>query len=421
MKTKLNAHLIQLAVLLAAALVAGLLIGYPASALLLFMLCYGLLAYRKTRQLFFWMHSGDERPPANLDGFWADVADHIYRDRRRIRKTQSRYEAALGRAQQISSAMRDGIIILNKDLTINWWNHSAETMLHLGRNDLHAPLGNRIRQPELLRQLQTRNFSDTVEYTPPTEHDRVFEISGTCFGTEGDEILLAFRDISNLLRLEKMRKDFVANISHELRTPLTVINGYVDNLQALLDEQHWGQVLGNMRAQCNRITALADDLTMLSRLESGGYQYSLEPVQLAELLQQVVDDARQLASDRHTINCTFGENLVLQGNYQQLYSAFSNLVVNAIRHNRNGCDITISARQVGSGVEITVADNGIGIASRHLPRLTERFYRTDTNRNSASGGTGLGLAIVKHVIQHHNGHLTINSSEGEGAAFVISL
>ena len=417
MVTGLKTEFYQLIFTTFIALIFGLVWGYPVTTLLLAGLFYLLVTYRKVSRLLTWLTSKNGAPPDNIDGFWGELADVIHRDRLKLKRTQVRRLQALQRIKDISMAIRDGIVILDADSQLDWWNRSAEAMLRLKKSDKGVHVLNTLRHPSFRAFLEKGDFDDALIHLSPIGQDTTYEVTASTFGTEAKETVLIFRDISKLKRLERTRKDFIANISHELRTPLTVINGYVDSMETVFEEPKWSKIFDQMRSQSNRITALADDLTMLSKLESDDYTPKMEQVNMQQLLNNVVQDALHLSSAHNITMQPTDETIILSGNYQQLYSACSNLVVNAIRHNPKGCDINVSMRQNDHNLTIEVSDTGKGIAAKHIPRLTERFYRADSDRNSASGGTGLGLAIVKHVLQHHNGYLGIRSIEGRGATF----
>lgn len=404
------------------ALMVGLVIGYPTIAVLIGGAIYLYLSYQKIIALFEWIHSDTRYPPARLNDFWGEIADAIYKDRRKLKRIQSKQEQALARVQNIASAMDDGIVILDKDGKLDWCNSTAKAMLDLKTKDRFEPLSNLVRHPAFQTFISAQKYDEPCTFTPTNKPNITFEVTANFFGSDKTEILVVFRDITRLTRLEQMRKDFVGNISHELRTPLTVINGYIDTMETLLTDSKWDNILGQMRNQSNRMTALTDDLTMLSKLETDNYQPKKETIDLNSLIKTITDDIRPISTANHTIDYALPEQtLSISGNYQQLYSAISNLGVNAIKHNPQGCNVSFKLSQTADKIEIRVKDTGKGIASKHLPRLTERFYRTDTDRNSATGGTGLGLAIVKHVLQHHHGELEISSEEGMGSEFLISL
>ena len=419
----LKKEIIKLALHTLLALIVGLLIGHPISTLLVGGASYLYLSYRKITALFTWINNDEHYPPSELTGFWGEIADAIYKDRKKLKRIQNIQEQALKRVDYISSAMQDGILILNSEHELAWWNPSAKTMLALNEKDRFKALSNLVRHPIFQDFLAKEQFDKSCIFAPTNRNNLTFEVAATYFGPSDAELLIVFRDITRITQLEQMRKDFVGNISHELRTPLTVINGYIDTMETLLPEEKWGNIMSQMRNQSNRMTALTDDLTMLSKLEADNYQPNKEEIDLTQLISVVVEDAQHLATVNHTVTAHTEKTsaVTITGNYQQLYSAISNLVVNAIKHNPEGCFVDTYIKTQQDNITITIEDTGKGIAAKHLPRLTERFYRTDTDRNSSTGGTGLGLAIVKHVLQHHNGELDIESTEGVGSKFIITI
>ncbi len=234
-----------------------------------------------------------------------------------------------------------------------------------------------------------------------------------------DQRLLIARDVTRMQRLERIRRDFVTNVSHELRTPLTVIRGYLESLQndpACRDA--CGRALATMGQQAQRMQHIVEDLLLLSRLETAHPQDDPHPVAVPGLLRALLEDARLLARDKgHHITLECDEALHLRGNEKELYSAFSNLVFNAVKYTPEGGHIQLRWHQDGEGVKFQVQDDGIGIPPQAIPRLTERFYRVDVGRSRESGGTGLGLAIVKHVLKRHDARLAVKSEVGKGSTF----
>jgi two-component system phosphate regulon sensor histidine kinase PhoR len=219
-------------------------------------------------------------------------------------------------------------------------------------------------------------------------------------------------------RLEAMRKDFVANASHELRSPLTVIAGYLETISQ--DEQLDPQLAGpvnEMRRQSTRMTAIIEDLLALSKLEAEGELVRGEPIDVPALLEHLRWDALARSANALGVEVVCESPSWLVGDAAQIHSAFSNLADNAAKYTPAGGRVTLRWWQDGDGGHFSVQDTGIGIASEHLPRLTERFYRVDPGRSRATGGSGLGLAIVKHVLQRHGGSLEIASVEGRGSTF----
>lgn len=216
-----------------------------------------------------------------------------------------------------------------------------------------------------------------------------------------------------------MRRDFIANLSHELRTPVTVLVGYLETLQMRLESDEPSmRITQEMSLQCDRISSLLQDLLTLAKLESMDGRSTQEPIQIGPLLHQVVEDAPQLAEYRdHEISMRIQDNLWVNSSRTDLLSAFSNLLYNAVRHTPPGTAIKIKAKRKGNRVEVEFVDSGPGIARQHLHRLTERFYRVESSRNSETGGTGLGLAITKHALLRSQGELEIESVLGSGSTF----
>lgn len=231
-----------------------------------------------------------------------------------------------------------------------------------------------------------------------------------------------WRDIEiELRRHEQTRRDFVGNASHELRTPLTVLRGYLDliNDEAVSrgELREWERPLDDMLQQTVRMEDIVGDMLALARLESEETRAGSEPVNVPELIEHIVRQAESVSSGRHAIRPKVQEGLLLKGQANELQSAFSNLVLNAVQHTPEGCEISVFWEPRGTGARFAVSDNGPGIDAEDIPRLTERFYRVDVGRSRASGGTGLGLAIVKHALERHDSTLTIDSAPGRGAIF----
>jgi two-component system phosphate regulon sensor histidine kinase PhoR len=223
------------------------------------------------------------------------------------------------------------------------------------------------------------------------------------------------RDVSRLMRLEQVRRDFVANVSHELRTPLTVVHGYLDMIEPEQFPEYEG-ILHELRSQSRRMTHIVEDLLTLSRLETGS-SLPRERVSPSALLEALRREALALGRNAHEVVVEVDEPRDLLGSAQDLHSAFSNLVSNAVRYTPAGGRITLRWERDGAGARLSVVDTGQGIPAHHLPRLTERFYRVSTSRSRETGGTGLGLSIVKHVLQLHDAHLEIASEAGVGSTF----
>ncbi|MGD9660213.1 MAG: phosphate regulon sensor histidine kinase PhoR [Porticoccaceae bacterium] len=408
---------IQRIILLSVALfIVGLLNGLIAETLLFGAVAYGLYTLNKIRKIYAWLYSDKNDMPPEMSGIWGDICDELYRVRQRVEQAKKNYSALALRIRQITSALDDGMILLNADRTLDWWNPSATSLLNFGDKDRGESISNLIRNPVFVNFIHSKDFTHPLEMRAPNNPHRIYQFMAGTFGR--GEVILMVRDITRLRHLEEMRKEFVANISHELRTPLTVLVGYIETLQSNSESlpNHWHKALVQMDQQTRRLSALAEDLVMLSRLESSPPDTHKEEVNICTMLTSMVDNAKVI-SEKHRLSLDCQPGLTLAGTQRELHSAFSNLIFNAIKHNPQGCDIHISARREHNQLIVDVADTGIGIDQKHLPRLTERFYRVDDSRTSSSGGTGLGLAIVKHVLARHQGSLNIRSTLSKGSTF----
>jgi two-component system phosphate regulon sensor histidine kinase PhoR len=228
-------------------------------------------------------------------------------------------------------------------------------------------------------------------------------------------------------RMETYRRDFIGNVSHELKTPIFTIQGFSETLLdgALEDERVRRSFVEKIRRNAHRLGNLARDLTEIARLETSGQETRREPFDLLKLVREVMEAVEPVAEDKRvTLHAHLPTTLPkAYGDPERIRQVVTNLVENGIRYNNEGGRVELSARATsgGEGIKLTVADNGIGVAPEHLPRLTERFYRVDTSRSRNEGGTGLGLAIVKHVLQAHDAKLLVESTPGRGTTFGFTL
>lgn len=325
-----------------------------------------------------------------------------------------RLATALHDLREAASQLPDAVVLLDEQRQVRWFNPAAETLL-----GLHLPHD---RGVLLQQRLAPSAFADWLggsalealnNVTAPGQADSQLSVSLLPFGPH--QHLLLARDISQLNRLEQMRRDFVANVSHELRTPLTVIHGYLELLNPE-DVPQLAPVLDEMRLQSKRMGQIVEDLLTLSRLETQ-HRADDERVPMSALLSTIRKEAEAISQGRHQITLEMGTDADLLGSPKDLHSALSNLASNAVRYTPAGGSITIRWKLTPSGAAYSVRDTGFGISAPHLARLTERFYRVSSSRSRDSGGTGLGLSIVKHVLQLHQAHLQIESQPGAGSTF----
>ncbi len=369
------------------------------------------------RQLDIWLQNSHRLEPPDASGIWGDIFDNIVRLQKRQRREKKRLQAVVKRGQETTAALRDGIVLLDNRGNIDWFNAAAGQLLNLRHQDQGNPLVNYIRHPQFIQYMEKGLFKDPLDLPAPHMRDLQLQYQMTRFGK--GECLLIVRDVTRLHKLEQMRKDFVGNVSHELRTPLTVILGYVETLSMSPNiPDTWQRALQQMESQGQRMTSLVNDLLALSKLETDDRGSNHKPVLLKPMLTRIKSDALALSGEnQHHIELFCADNLALLGSEQELQSAFSNLVYNAVKYTPPHNDITISVTQSSYGLTVAVKDKGAGIDEVHIPRLTERFYRVDGSRQSKTGGTGLGLAIVKHVLLRHGARLEIKSKLGKGSTF----
>ncbi|MGV8864484.1 MAG: phosphate regulon sensor histidine kinase PhoR [Pseudomonas sp.] len=401
-------------------LVIGLISGYYGWSLAIGLAIYLTWTLKQLLRLHQWLrqHKPDEPPPDGY-GLWGDVFDSIYQLQRRDQRVRGRLQAVIDRVQESTAALKDAVIMLDSDGNLEWWNRAAETLLGLKTpQDSGQPVTNLVRHPRFKEYFEQNNYLEPLEIPSPI-NDRVrVQLLITRYGN--NEHLMLVRDVTRIHQLEQMRKDFVANVSHELRTPLTVICGYLETLLDNVEEinPRWARALQQMQQQGARMQTLLNDLLLLAKLEATDYPSGNQPVVVSTLLQTIKNDAQALSGQRNQrITLEIDSTLGLKGSEPELRSAFSNLVFNAVKYTPAEGAIHIRWWSDEQGAHLCVQDSGPGIEAKHLPRLTERFYRVDSSRASNTGGTGLGLAIVKHVLLRHRGTLDISSVLGKGSSF----
>ena len=407
--------------LVAAALLAGLISNQYGWCLAIALGLYLAWTLKQLLRLHDWLsrHKADEPPPDGY-GLWGEVFDSIYHLQRRDQRVRGRLQAVIDRVQESTAALRDAVIMLDREGNLEWWNRAAETLLGLKTpQDSGQPVSNLVRHPRFKEYFEQGNYADPLEIPSPTNDRMRIQLLITRYGN--NEHLMLVRDVTRIHQLEQMRKDFVANVSHELRTPLTVIFGYLETLLDNVEEVNprWVRALQQMHQQGGRMQTLLNDLLLLAKLEATDYPSDSHPIEVGMLLKTIKGDARALSANKNQqISLDLDSDVQLKGSETELRSAFSNLIFNAVKYTPAEGSIHIRWWANEQGAHLSVQDSGIGIETKHLPRLTERFYRVDSSRASNTGGTGLGLAIVKHVLLRHRGTLEINSVPGKGSVFI---
>jgi two-component system, OmpR family, phosphate regulon sensor histidine kinase PhoR len=321
--------------------------------------------------------------------------------------------------ETLLNSMEDAVIAISTDNRLQWTNQRMDSLV---RTRFRAPVVETVRDPDFLRAIRGANELRRVLTARATSivPGRTFEVTAAPMPEGGAVAVL--RDLTETERMEKTRRDFIANVSHELRTPLTSIQGYAETLLDGSSENHAREFLEIIRKNASRMSRLTEDLLTLARVESGEQRFDIQPVPPAELLRDAVESFQEVARahDMELLVEDFSEDEV-SADREAIHQVFSNLLDNAIKYAASSRRLVLGARPVDRGLEFYVRDFGPGISSEHLPRLFERFYRVDKARSRESGGTGLGLAIAKHIVLAHGGSIRAESELNHGSAFLFSL
>jgi len=409
---------------------------FLATALLLGSLLGGAvwvgLDFHRSRRVIRWLKSADYTEPPLKVGLWGLVAQRVHR---LVMELDQQFDESEDRLLDFFAALNaspNGVVLLDDDGRIEWFNQTASSHFGLDiQKDQQQHFGNLVRDPAFASYVAAGDFREDLMFSGKlSTPSGPIKLSVQLFPYGEGRRLLLSRDVTSLEQADAMRRDFVANVSHEIRTPLTVLAGFIETLQSLqLEDDEREQYLTLMSQQATRMQTLVNDLLTLSRLEGTPFPGMNEWVSIQSLVAQIDQDAQALSSALYpkplaaqTVVLKIEQDDEIAGAPSELYSAFSNLVNNAVRYSPAGETIQVTWRRMADGRgEYVVQDSGPGIGADHLSRLTERFYRVDRSRSRDTGGTGLGLAIVKHVVQRHGGELSIQSSPGQGSRFSIVL
>ena len=373
----------------------------------------------------FWLHKLNlwlKKPVLNQipngSGIWEDIFVALHKEYRRHSRNQMQLSSALGRFSHAASALPDGVVLLNALNEIEWCNPPAEVKLGLDlKKDENQPITYLVRHSDFIKYLQKQDYSEPIKLKSWRNFDVTLEIQLIPYSSK--QKLLICRDVTQLERIEIMRRDFIANVSHELRTPITVVGGFLETLldtEGALDERT-RSYFNMMQDQTTRMRLLINDLLTLSNIESNVVSPESTEIEMLPLLNMLINDANSLSRGKHKIITHIDKLLNLIGAPGELQSAMSNLINNAIRYTPDGGEIIVTWEKRNDQAVFSVKDNGIGIEQKHIDRLTERFYRVDSSRSRDTGGTGLGLSIVKHILTRHEAKLEINSELGIGSTF----
>ncbi|MBA5762344.1 phosphate regulon sensor histidine kinase PhoR [Vibrio sp. 404] len=361
-------------------------------------------------------------PPAGT-GNWEELFNGIYRLQQRQRKKRKELTNLIRRFRNGAESLPDAVVVFRGEGNIVWCNKLAQHLLGFRwPDDSGQPISNLIRTPDFIKYLTKQDYSEPLEMRSPLNVERMLELRIVPY-TEGEHLMVV-RDVTQLKQLEGMRRNFFANVSHELRTPMTVLQGYLEMTEDpdMLVGPMWSRAHGVMTEQLNRMNSLVNQLLTLSKIEAAPMHELDEVVNVPAMLEVLEKEAVSLSGEQnHRLKFDVDESLLVLGDDDQLRSAISNLVYNAVKYTPAGAKVNVRWYLTPQGACLSVEDSGEGIEPQHLHRLTERFYRVDKARSRDTGGSGLGLAIVKHALTHHDSHLEITSKVGVGSKFTFTL
>ncbi len=405
----------RLVVLVGVVGLAGWSIGMPVEGLMIAFAIYAVWSLSSLMRLQRWVMGRQRAAPPSDMGVWSDIAGYVHNRHQAGRMRRRRLIRLLRAYREAAEALPDGVMVLSNTRQLVWSNASARRLLGLDRHRHRGQVIDHLLQNRQILEWLAAERVDQPLIDVPSPINGDIRMSMRLIPYAETQWLLVVRDISTLLKLEQVRRDFVANVSHELRTPLTVIHGYLDLMEPEEMPDSSGMII-EMRRQSTRMTQIVEDLLTLSRLDAQEGLYD-EPVAMSAMLSMLKREAEALSGGQHRIEVHLESRHDLIGSPTDLHSAFSNLVFNAVRYTPAGGRVDIHWTDIVDGASLSVLDTGHGIPAEHLPRITERFYRVSTSRSRERGGTGLGLSIAKHILALHQARLRIESTLGVGSAF----
>ena len=401
-----------------ASLAIGLLLAIVISSLAAFRIAQDFARILETAER---LANGDlnARISQPIGGEIGEVAAALDRMAGRLAQDFSALHTSRRQLETLLNSMEDAVIAISPDNRLQWTNQRMDSLV---RTRFRTPVVETVRDPDFLRAIRGANELRKVLTARATSivPGRTFDVTAAPMPEGGAVAVL--RDLTETERMEKTRRDFIANVSHELRTPLTSIQGYAETLLDGSSENHAREFLEIIRKNASRMSRLTEDLLTLARVESGEQRFDIQPVPSAELLRDAVESFQEVARahDIELLVEDFPRDLV-SADREAIHQVFSNLMDNAVKYATGGRRLILGARPIDRGLEFYVRDFGPGISSEHLPRLFERFYRVDKARSRESGGTGLGLAIAKHIVLAHGGSIRAESELNHGSVFLFSL
>ena len=410
--------LINFFLFISASLIIGFLTDKILYSLVFFLFIFILYLLYSQHILERWVFNHKYKKSIKYNSKYQYLASKIDMEYEKFLIVKKKFNALEKRFKELSASMPDAVIVIDNNFITEWFNKSATNMFSLKDNDIGRPILHLIRNPNFTKFINSNKRISFVKFISPLKYDITLQSFIVPYGE--DKYLLTFRDVSEADHLDKMRRDFIANVSHELKTPLTVIFGYLESINTLDKKNIDDNIIFQMLKQAKRMDVMISDLLKLTQLQATSIpEKNFSPINLKNLINELLLATKSdVEKNNNKISVLNDSDVYIRGSYEEIYSVFLNLLSNAIMYSGNGVLIEINY-MVNDKKEtiLSVQDYGVGIPKDSVGRLTERFYRVDKGRSREQGGTGLGLSIVKHIMNRHDGKLIINISIGEGSKF----
>ena len=382
--------------------------------------CFLLLHMYWLFRLMKWLNNPSLSNLPHGNGVWQQIFTKHYQILKDNKKSKKDLVSTLDQFTKAAEALMDGVLALNESNEIIWSNRKSQIMLNLNpKKDIGQPINYILRNTDLIKYLEKESYDETIKINLAADSNKIIEIKVVYFGEK--QKVMVLKDISQEIKIEGHRKEFISNVSHELKTPLTVISGFIETLEDMFtsDGGEHKNILKMMGNQAHRMSKLVDDLLILSNVESSLFQNRSDKLLINTIMIKLKKNISILNKKDHKIKYQIDDKLNIYGSKKEIESAFVNLITNAIRYTDKNGSILISWGLINGLPIFEVKDTGSGIEQKHINRITERFYRVDEDRSRNSGGTGLGLSIVKNIIKQHDGELKITSDVGIGSSFKL--
>ncbi len=403
------------------ALVTGLITGFWAWSFLGWLLMYQVWKTFEFKTFYDWYMKGASSSDVPINhGVFEAITCQVINNKNQTKEARKRNKYLLKQFVTTAQALPFATILLNQRFEIQWCNHIAQEILGINDTDANTKIDNIIREPEFVAMLATGKKDQEIKLFYSKDNEKSILIRLIKINT--DRYLMVARDISAQEALQKSRKAFVANASHELRTPLTVISGYLEMLQSSIHmNDDWSEAIDQSKDQANRMSKIIDDMLKLSKIEHDRVLPSEDQeVAMPQLINTLFNDLKNgTRSEHHVMGAEISSELKVKGDVSEITSICLNLMHNALIHTPHGTAINIRWFEQNGEANFWVLDNGPGIEARHIPHLTERFYRVDNSKARNHQSTGLGLAIVKHICIKHNARFEVDSELGSGTTFKV--